>query len=151
MYEQIEDFDENFYAFGVSYESGPITARAYSQGVTNDFASFFGVSGSYAVTNQIAVTGLIGSFDIFGSEASSFAIGGTYAVMDGLTADASIGMLDFEGDEATSISVGVTYALGDRKRLDREVRDAFVKDRVDAFGLFDADYGIGSGFLGFGA
>lgn len=148
--DSIEDIDETPYLISAEYADGPIFARAYYTGVTDEDLAAYGVRGGYAISPMLDVTASLSGFDDYlADEGSAVSVGAAYEFAQGISVDGSLGRLSIGDTDLTTVQVGLTYEIGARQRLDEKMFDAGVEDRR-ASGISTLLPELGFGGAGFG-
>ncbi|MFG5382003.1 MULTISPECIES: porin [unclassified Yoonia] len=113
--------DSTGYVISADYEQGPIDARVYFAGNSEDDASTIGARGAYEFGSAFRGTAAFENVSGGLVDYTSFKIGAGYEIADGAWIDASIGQIDpSNGETVDTLSLSISFETGGPTRLDRE-------------------------------
>lgn len=124
------EFDGTGYRLSSDFDQGPIAARVYLAGNSEQDDGIFGLRGTYEVTPDIRGGAAFNVVTGIDDDVSFISVGAGYRVVEGLWADAYIGQFSddaFGGESVSRLSLELTYEIGERVRVDRR----FFQDASD--------------------
>ncbi|WP_296426730.1 porin [Yoonia sp.] len=136
---QYSDESWTYYVASAEYNEGPIAARAYYQGYSDEDTAILGLRGSYELNAPFRI---LASYEtIVGDDLvdiSVYTVGGGYRITDGVWFDANIGQItgDSVMTDIDRVQATITFETGKRTRIDNSFNQDALDDRLAGLGSF---------------